>query len=79
MGDGTQPSEGASLAEDLLKRCHLLLSELEDFKSYLIKESKENAVELKPFRNSVISEIKSLEKVGSAIFLLANGLESARS
>ena len=51
------------LVGDLLKRCRDLLDELEEFKSFLVEQKKENAVELRQFYNSVASELKSLEKV----------------
>lgn len=50
--------------EGLLARCHALLGELEDFRRYLAEHKKEHAVELRQFRNSVTSELKSLERVG---------------
>ena len=51
------------LVEHLLTRCHDLLNELEEFTAFLVEHKKENAVELRQFRNSVASELKSLEKV----------------
>ena len=59
-----EPAEAAAaLAEHLLKKCHLLLYELEEFEKVLAGQRNEVAVEIKPFRNSVRSELKSLENV----------------
>lgn len=55
--------DGTVLAEALVKRCHELLDELEKFRQYLAERKREHTVELKPFRNSVVAELKSLEKV----------------
>lgn len=55
--------QGAVIAEDLVKRCHELLNELEAFQKYLQGSKQEETVELKPFRNSVAAELKSLERV----------------
>lgn len=57
-------ADNTVLVEDLLRRCHDLLNELEGFKTFLQEQKKENAVELRQFCNSVASELKSLEKVG---------------
>ena len=58
-----EPSEGASLAKDLVRRCQKLLSELESFQKYLEGCSQEHAVEVKPFQNAVLAESRSLDKV----------------
>ena len=50
-------------ADTLLTKCHELLDELEQFQAFLVQEKKEHTVQLRQFRNSVISELKSLEKV----------------
>ncbi|MCJ1357072.1 MAG: hypothetical protein MMC33_007068 [Icmadophila ericetorum] len=52
--------------EDLLARCHALLHELSEFRQHLIEHKKEHTVELRQFRNSVTSELKSLEKLSKA-------------
>ena len=64
-GEEQHPSSADNpvLVEDLLKRCRDLLRELEEFKTFLVEQKKENAVELRQFYNSVASELKSLEKV----------------
>ncbi|KAL8940503.1 MAG: hypothetical protein Q9216_002790 [Gyalolechia sp. 2 TL-2023] len=59
-GDGTE------LAEDLLKGCHALLNELQSFQQYLEEQKRENTVEVKPFRNSITAELKSLERLRTA-------------
>ncbi|KAL8705689.1 MAG: hypothetical protein Q9201_001209 [Fulgogasparrea decipioides] len=56
-------SEGANIAEDLVRRCRELLTELESFQEYLAEQKPEHEVELKPFRNTVTAELKSLEKL----------------
>ena len=55
--------DGALLVEDLLKRCHDLLNELDQFRAFLAESKKQNAVEIRQFHNSVLSELKSLERV----------------
>ena len=62
--EGT-PKVKSSVAtvEDLLARCHALLNELEEFRTFLAERKKEHTVELRQFRSSVQSELKSLEKV----------------
>ncbi|KAI4124465.1 MAG: hypothetical protein LQ338_004783 [Usnochroma carphineum] len=64
--DETSSVEGTALAEDLLRRCHELLNELETFHNYLTERKSEHMVELKPFRNSISAELKSLERLRSA-------------
>ncbi|KAI4168397.1 MAG: hypothetical protein LQ343_006406 [Gyalolechia ehrenbergii] len=59
-GDGTE------LAEDLLKGCHELLNELQTFQKYLEEQKREHTVEVKPFRNSITAELKSLERLRTA-------------
>lgn len=59
--------DGAELAEDLLRRCHELLDELQVFQEYLAKQKQAHAVEVKPFRNSIIAELKSLERVSRLV------------
>ena len=55
--------DGTVLADDLLTRCHQMLSELEEFKVFLSEQKKEHIVDIRQFHNSVLSELKSLEKV----------------
>ena len=61
--DEVQSSSSAARVDDLLARCHNLLNELEQFQTYLVERKKEHTVELRHFRNSVLSELKSLERV----------------
>ena len=81
--DTTVSNEGALLAEDLVRRCKQLLGELEAFQQYLAHSQQGQNVEVKPFRNSVAAELKSLEKVGDVrsrskmIFLLYSFLVKA--
>ncbi|MCJ1376972.1 hypothetical protein MMC17_000062 [Xylographa soralifera] len=53
-------------ADALLTKCHELLDELEKFQAFLLQEKKEHTVQLRQFRNSVVSELKSLEKLAQA-------------
>ena len=57
--------DGTALAESLLKRCHHLLAELEEFRTFLEQQrtEQESAVEIRKFQQSVGSELKSLQKV----------------
>jgi hypothetical protein len=57
---------GVRLREDLLQQCQVLLSELEEFQQYLVKQKKDSGVELRHFKNSVRTEVNSLEKVGTS-------------
>lgn len=66
--NGEAPStDGAALAEDLLKRCRSLLTELEDFGAFVLEQKlqQEPAIEIRKFQTSVATELKSLEKVGT--------------
>lgn len=56
-------SEGIIIAEELLHKCHQLLSELEQFRIFLTEQKKDHIVDIRQFYNSVRSELKSLEKV----------------
>ena len=63
----TQPTlDDSDRAAGLLKRCRILLSELEAFRTFLTERRKEHAVEIRPFYSSILSELKSLEKVHSS-------------
>jgi len=56
-------ADGTLLVEDLLKRCHDLLRELDQFRTFLVKSQKSKVVEIRQFHNSVLAEFKSLERV----------------
>lgn len=58
-------TEGDRLAEDLLSKCHTLLRELEEFRNFVVKQElvQEPAVEIRKFRTSVATELKTLQKV----------------
>ena len=56
-------ADGALPVEDLLTRCHDLLNELDQFRTYVAENKKQKVVEIRPFQNSVSSELKSLERV----------------
>ncbi|KAI9716283.1 MAG: hypothetical protein M1812_005508 [Candelaria pacifica] len=53
-------------AQELLDRCNGLLKELDQFRDFLKLRSKQNTVEVRHFRNTVLSELKSLEKLTKA-------------
>ena len=55
-------------SDQLLAQCRDLLSELEDFQKFLVEQKKEHVVEIRQFRNSVASELKSLERVCTPCF-----------
>ncbi|KAL8643799.1 MAG: hypothetical protein Q9226_008115, partial [Calogaya cf. arnoldii] len=59
----TTLNEGTLLAEDLVRRCDKLLGELEAYQKYLARSNQGDNVEIKPFRNSIAAELKSLEKL----------------
>ena len=58
-----QRPEGIVIAEELLGQCYQLLSELEEFQTFLTERRKEQIVDIRQFHNSVRSELKSLERV----------------
>jgi len=66
LKDLSVEDSGVRLREDLLHQCQVLLSELEEFQQYLVKQKKDSGVELRHFKNSVRTEITSLEKVGTS-------------
>lgn len=53
-------------AADLLQRCQTLLSELETFKEYLKSRKQDHQVEIAHFRNTVKSELRTLQRFTSA-------------
>ena len=58
-------TDGDRLAEDLLSKCSTLLRELEEFRNFVLKQElvQEPAVEIRKFRTSVATELKTLQKV----------------
>ncbi|KAL8843248.1 MAG: hypothetical protein Q9176_002201 [Flavoplaca citrina] len=62
----TTLNDGTLLAENLVKRCDKLLEELEAYQRYLTQSKQGHNVEVKPFRNSIAAELKSLEKVNDS-------------
>lgn len=56
-----------SLHADLLHRAQHLLADLTAFQSYLQSQSKLNDVDIRQFRSSVQSEMKSLERIARVI------------
>lgn len=60
-------SSSSSLHTDLVSRARFLLEELIAFQSYLEAQKKEDVVEIRQFRSSVQSEIKSLERIPKSI------------
>ena len=59
----TQAPSLAVSVDLFLEQCHGLLHELEEFQDFLVEQKKEHTVELRQFRNSINSELKSLQKV----------------
>ncbi|KAH0361006.1 hypothetical protein KCU65_g9029, partial [Aureobasidium melanogenum] len=59
-------STGPPTASDLLTRCQSLLSELESFKEYLKSRKQDHQVEIAHFRNTVKSELRTLQRLASA-------------
>lgn len=53
-------------ASDLLQRCQTLLNELETFKEYLKSRKQDHQVEIAHFRNTVKSELRTLQRLTSA-------------
>ena len=68
-GDISNPeaivTDGGRLAEDMLSKCHTLLRELEEFRSFVTEQKlvQEPAVEIRKFQTSVATELKILQKV----------------
>lgn len=60
------PSAAPPTASDLLSRCQSLLSELEAFKEYLKSRKQDHQVEIAHFRNTVKSELRTLQRLASA-------------
>lgn len=59
-------SNAPPTAADLLQRCQTLLSELETFKEYLKSRKQDHQVEIAHFRNTVKSELRTLQRLTSA-------------
>ncbi|KAI9875218.1 MAG: hypothetical protein M1830_008734 [Pleopsidium flavum] len=62
----TSTQDETVLVEDLLRNCQGLLKELEDFRTFLVQQKKDRTVEIRQFKNSVQSELKSLAKLSNA-------------
>ncbi|KAL8712102.1 MAG: hypothetical protein Q9220_003536 [cf. Caloplaca sp. 1 TL-2023] len=62
---GPSSNEGPTFADELIARCTELLNELEAFQEHLVNYKRSKSVEVKPFRNSVASELKTLGKLRS--------------
>jgi hypothetical protein len=57
-------NDTASAAIDrLVVDCHALLSDLLAYQAFLAAHKRDKIVEIRPFRNAVASELKSLERV----------------
>jgi hypothetical protein len=65
--ESTTPGPPTVTAEELVLRSHNLLGELEEFENFLGSKNRRERelgnVELRQFRNSIIAESKSLQKV----------------
>jgi hypothetical protein len=55
------------LRGNLLEQCRSLLQEIEEFEHYLAEQKKDTKVELRHFKNSVKTELSSLQKVRESI------------
>ncbi|KAL2048231.1 hypothetical protein N7G274_000142 [Stereocaulon virgatum] len=80
--NGETPStDGAALAEDLLKRCRSLLTELDDFGAFVLEQKlqQEPAIEIRKFQTSVATELKSLEKLAEADLTAEKAIHTLRS
>ncbi|MCJ1478812.1 hypothetical protein MMC13_007496 [Lambiella insularis] len=53
-------------ADALLVECHKLLNELEEFQAFLTEQKKDHTADLRQFRSSVNSELRSLERLSVA-------------
>ncbi len=65
MAGNPMPYDGTS---DLLRRCKLMLDEIDLFQSYVKEQQREKAVDTAWFRNTVRRELKSIEKVTSPLY-----------
>ncbi|KAH0040315.1 hypothetical protein KCU78_g1161, partial [Aureobasidium melanogenum] len=64
--NGHSSTTAPPTASDLLTRCQTLLSELEAFKEYLKSRKQDHQVEIAHFRNTVKSELRTLQRLASA-------------
>lgn len=69
-------SHAPPTASDLLQRCQTLLNELETFKEYLKSRKQDHQVEIAHFRNTVKSELRTLQRLTSAQSSAANPTSS---
>ena len=80
--DFNAATEPLRLAAGLLADCNTLLSELDAFRSFIADEKRNNpilsisaggeAVDVRQFHSTVLSELKSLRKVGEFLNLCAS-------
>ena len=64
---GTVDCPGERIVSDLLQNCQVLAAELELFQQYLVTQRQDVNVELRHYKSSVKTELKSLERVRSQI------------
>ena len=69
---GPQNTELSISVHNLLFEAHSLFHELSLFEKYMKDQGKEDTVDLRTFRASVSSELKSLERVLHYLNLLGN-------
>ena len=62
LGQLTVEETGERMRQNLLEKCNLLLSELEEFEQFLLKK-KDTGVELRHFKSSVKTELSLIQKV----------------
>ena len=74
-------TDGTALAADLLAQCQTLLSELEAFSEFVAEQKLEqdSAAETRRFQASVITELKSLEKLAAADLTAEKTIHTLRS
>ena len=59
--------EDGSFAEDLQKRCELLVRDLEEFQNFVKSHKTEHTVELRTFKNDIQNELKLLNRLVSLL------------
>jgi hypothetical protein len=73
------PIDSEELLSSLFSKCQNLLSELQQFQDFLASHKRQGAVELRQFKSSINSELKSLEKLRHLNELESKKAHSLRS
>ena len=63
--DVSDDADHVKLAANMVSRCSLLLTELEEFQFYLKEKKKDNVVDIKGFKNDLESELKRIKNVSN--------------